>query len=70
MKMPRIIEIENIRILNNRYMISVIYSNYTCPTYMRQRGGKQKSVIMEVTEDESELLAAILKINRLWKILQ
>lgn len=37
---------------------------------MRQRGGKQKSVIMEVTEDESELLAAILKINRLWKILQ
>lgn len=51
-------------------MISVIYSNYTCPTYMRQRGGKQKSVIMEVTEDESELLAAILKINRLWKILQ
>lgn len=30
---------------------------------MRQRGGKQKSVIMEVTEDESELLAAILKTN-------
>ena len=63
MEMPRIIEIAIIRIMNNCYMISVIYTNYICPTYMRQRGGKQKSVIMEVTEDESELLAAILKTN-------
>ena len=63
MKMPRIIEIEIIRIMNNSYMIFVSYTNYICPTYTRQRGGKQKSVIMEVTEDESELRAAILKTN-------